>query len=123
MRSSTFLSVTLAATLMACASGGGSATAGSAEAPRTAAASRRTNVITADEIAQHPGVSSVSDLVRQIRPMWGQASIFVDNTPFSGTLRDIEVGGVQEVRYLTPSEAQMRWGSRVQYVILVTTKK
>lgn len=103
------LALGLALVSGACASSGTAAGDQSRTATTTA---RRTNVITAAEISESRA-ATVADLIRQTRPTWGQAVIFVGENPDPvGTTRSPTV--VREIRYLTKSEAQAKWGSRVQ---------
>jgi hypothetical protein len=48
--------------------------------------------------------------------------VFVGSAEFGGRLADISAGSVREIQFLTAPEAQMRFGMRVQEVILVTRK-
>jgi hypothetical protein len=103
----------------ACASRGG---AGSDNTRTTRTTQSRTTVITAEEIAAARGAANAADLVRQLRPNWPNAPVFVGNNEFGGPLSAIDAGSVREIRLLSASEAQMRWGMRVREVILVTRK-
>lgn len=82
----------------------------------------RTNVITAQELAEHPELMSVADAVRRLRPSWRAATIFINNDPYVGTSSEIPARNVRELRYLTASEAQMKWGSKYREVIQVITR-
>jgi hypothetical protein len=84
---------------------------------------RRTNVITAEELVGH-SFQSAADIVRQLRPTWGRAQIYANNAPYGdySVLTQIAAQNVKEIRWLTISEAQMRWGSGVREVILVTMR-
>ncbi len=105
----------------ACASSGTAASEQSATASSTA---RRTNVITSQEIRDSKA-PSVADIIRQLRPGWPTAvSVVVNNDVMGGydMLRNQPVSSTAEIRYLTRSEAQMKWGARVQEVIQVITR-
>jgi len=114
-----------------CASSG---TAASAPGTTRSTATRRTNVITAAELAEHPNLASAEDAIRQLRPQWptrvdvgGQTyplTIFMNNNEFGGyaSLSQITARTIAEIRYLTQSEAQMKWSSRYRDVIQVITK-
>jgi hypothetical protein len=103
----------------ACASRAG---AGSDNTRTTRTTQSRNTVITAEEIASARGAVSAADLVRQLRPGWPNAPVFVGNDEFGGPLSAIGAASVREIRLLSASEAQMRWGMRVREVILVTRK-
>ncbi len=85
---------------------------------------RRTNVITREEINEHPELISVADLIRQLRPGWQQTTVFVNNDYYGdySSLGTLQTGNVKEVHWLSRSEAQMKWGSRVLEVIQVITR-
>jgi hypothetical protein len=95
----------------ACASSGTAATDQTVTAQTT---TRRTNVITTQEIRESRA-TSVKDLIAQTRPGWPrQTLIFLDNEPDpTGTAVSRNPSTVKEIRYLTKSEAQIKWGSRV----------
>lgn len=82
----------------------------------------RSNVITAQELAEHPELMSVADAVRRLRPGWRAGTVFINNDPYVGASNDIPVRNVRELRYLTASEAQMKWGSKYREVIQVLTR-
>jgi len=113
----------LVAVMVGCASAGTGATT----TPETARNStvRRTNIIGEQEIEQLQAAPTVQDVIRQARPIWlnNPFSIYVDNSPFAGTLSDLSTGRVKEIQYLSLSEAQARWGSGVRIVILITMKR
>jgi hypothetical protein len=105
----------------ACASSG---TATSDQSPTGTTTRPRTNVITLQEIRES-SAPSLADLIRQVRPGWPTAvTIFVNNDPLGdyNQLRNLSVNNTAEIRYLTRSEAQMKWGSRFQEVIQVITR-
>lgn len=113
------LGLVIAAT--ACATSGTAAGDQSATAQSTA---RRTNVISAQEIRESP-VPSLTDLIRQLRPGWPtNVTIVVNNDILGGydMLVQQPKSSAAEIRYLTRSEAQMKWGSRVQEVIQIITR-
>lgn len=112
----------LALALEACASAG---TAASAPGTTQRTSTRRSNVITAGELAESPQLLSVADAVRQLRPSWPrEATVFLDNDPYGAyaSLSNLTTRQAKEIRYLTASEAQMKWGSRYQEVIQVITR-
>lgn len=105
----------------ACASSG---TAATDQAVTGTTTTRRTNVITTAEIRESRA-TSVKDLVTQSRPSWPrQALIFLDNEPDpTGTAMTRAPSTIKEVRYLTMSEAQVKWGSRAgSAVIQIVTR-
>jgi glutaredoxin-related protein len=105
----------------ACASSGTAAGEPSVTASSTA---RRTNVISSQEIRES-SAPSLADLIRQLRPGWPTAvSIVVNNDVMGGydMLRSQPVSTVNEIRYLSKSEAQMKWGPRVNEVIQIITR-
>jgi hypothetical protein len=105
----------------ACASKG---TAAADQSPTASTTRSRANVITAQEINESRA-PTLADLVRQARPGWPtNVTIFVNNDAFGGyeQLRNLSLDRTAEVRYLTKSEAQFKWGSRFQDVIQVITK-
>ena len=83
----------------------------------------RTNVISTQEIRESKA-SSLADLIRQSRPGWPRAAtIFINNDPDpSGTALTRSPSTVNEIRYLTRSEAQAKWGSRFNEVIQIVTR-
>lgn len=115
------IAVSLSALLLtACASGGG----GTAREPGTSAR-RDANVITAEEIATITA-QTLYDAVRNLRPQWmmrsrptamlqqnqGELIVYLDRTRFGNmeSLRQINPGSVQAVRYYSPSAAEGRFG-------------
>lgn len=105
----------------ACASKGTAAGEQSVTASSTA---RRTNVISSQEIRESKA-PSLPDLIRQLRPGWPTAvTIVVNNDVMGGydMLRNQPVSTATEIRYLTRSEAQTKWGSRVLEVIQIITR-
>ena len=105
----------------ACASKG---TAAGDQAVTGASTARRTNVISAEEIRESTAPSLI-DLIRQVRPNWPTAvTIVLNKDPFGSydTLRNMSIRDTAEIRYLSRSEAQMKWGMRVQEVIQVITR-
>jgi hypothetical protein len=114
------IAVSLSALLLAaCASGTGGAGAA------TPTARRDPNVITAEEIRTTPA-QTLYDAVRALRPAWmmrsrptalsqqnqSQLMVYVDGTRFGGmdSLRRLNPGSVQAVRYYSPSSAEARFG-------------
>jgi hypothetical protein len=105
----------------ACASSG---TAAGDQAPTATTTARRTNIITSQEIRES-AAPNLPDLIRQLRPGWPtQVSVVVNNDVMGGydMLRNQPVSTATEIRYLTRSEAQFKWGPRVQEVIQVITR-
>ena len=105
----------------ACASKG---TAAGDQAVTGASNARRTNVISSEEIRES-SAPSLTDLIRQLRPAWPTAvSIVVNNNIFGAydTLRQLPVSNTAEIRFLSKSEAQMKWGPRVNDVIQIITR-
>lgn len=120
--------VVLVVAMTACASAGSGTTAGGA-------ARRSMSVITAEEIAENPGILSAYDLISRLRPNYlrGTAEITgsqsiqvrVDNGPQRevGDLRSIDVRQVQEIRYYTPQEANVRFGVDTNVPVVAITMK
>ena len=93
----------------ACASSG---TASADQTPTSRTTARRTNIITSQEIRESR-VATVRELIQQLRPGWGPAVFFVNENP-DPVAQNRSPANVSEIRYLTKSEAQSKWGSRVQ---------
>lgn len=108
------LAMTLLAGVIACASRG----------VQSGAPRRTTNAITGDEIA-NTGVSTVYDAIQRLRPQWLTSSrmrgagtsdallVYLDMNRY-GTmdqLRQLPVGGITEIRYLSAAEATNRYGT------------
>jgi len=103
-----------------CASGGAAGEGGGDTGRVTAS---RANVITQQELAEHPELASVAEAVRRLRPRWSDETVYVDDQPYMGSSRDIQLSFVTEIRYLNLSEAQMRWGQSISTpVVLVVTR-
>jgi hypothetical protein len=108
----------------ACASSG---TAASDQTRTARAGTARTNVITTEEIRESVA-PSISDVIRQLRPSWQMTpsvAIVVNNDVMGACcdlLRQQPKSSVTEIRFLTKSEAQMKWGARVQDVIQIITR-
>ena len=102
----------------ACASGGGGE-----RAPR-----RDPNLITAEELADYHNLDC-HDAVRRLRPRWlqsraGDPTVVRDGSrlgPASEHLAQIRVGQVASIRYLSATEATMRFGTGVQGGAIVVT--
>jgi hypothetical protein len=112
----------IAVAVAGCAAKQTASTDQSATGTRT---TRRDNVITLQEIRENGTSPSLSDLIRQVRPGWpNQVTVFVNNDAFGGyeSLRNLSVSNTSEIRFITKSEAQMKWGSRFQDVIQVITR-
>jgi hypothetical protein len=83
----------------------------------------RANVITQQELAEHPELGSVAEAVRTLRRRWRDENIYVDNRPYVGQSSDILLPFVREIRYLELSEAQMTFGQSTETnVIHVITR-
>ena len=98
----------LATALAACASGGGSG------GPR-----RDPNLITAEELAEYTTLSAL-DVIRRLRPRWLQsrgnntAQVIQDGARLGdpeNALRSIPVSDIAELKYLSASDATMRYGT------------
>ena len=65
-----------------------------------------------------------ADLIRQSRPSWPRAvQVFLNNDADpSGTALQRSPSTVTEIRYYTKSEAQAKWGSRVNEVVQIVTR-
>ena len=97
------------------------------------------DVITAGEIVASR-VTDVYQAVAQLRPEFlrrrtistvpafaaPEATVYLDELPFGGpeSLRSIPLERVRLIRYMTPAEADLRWGgTHAAGAILVTTMK
>ena len=98
----------LATALAACSSGGGSS------GPR-----RDPNLITTEELGEYTTLSAL-DVIRRLRPRWlqsrGQTSVQViqDGARLGdpqNALRSIPVSDIAEMRFLSASDATMRYGT------------
>jgi len=102
----------------ACSSSGGAAsTPGARPAP-----SEDRNLLTQDELQRTAG-SDLFDAIRILRPQW--LLVYLDGVRYGDatSLRQISISVVQEVRFLSPSEAQGRYGTQdLHGVIAVTTR-
>jgi hypothetical protein len=116
----------LALLAAACARGGAAA-----NTERRIGSTRQRNVITRAELFELAGTNAY-DAIRTLRPEYlrnpGRMSIsrgnnagdavqrmpvvYLDQRRFGdvSTLRNISTSSIEEVRYFTPSEAQMQWG-------------
>ena len=106
----------------ACASSGGS------RGPR-----RDRNRIVAAEIAELAGLSNALQVVRQLRPTWltprgrfGPPAIYRNDARWATdptALENIPIDVLREIRYLSATDANVRWGTGVAGpVILVSTR-
>ncbi len=106
----------------ACASSGGSS------GPR-----RDRNLIVAAEVAELAGLSNALKVVQRLRPSWltprgrsGIPAIYRNDAPWSrdpSGLVNITIESIQEIRFLSAPDANVRWGTSVAgTVILVTTR-
>ena len=118
--------LTIVVIVGACASSGGSS--GESSRPR-----RDRNLITPAEIAELTGLSTALDAVEQLRPSWlrprgrtGLPTIYRNNSRWGenpGALRTISIQNVREIRFLSTTDANIRWGTSVSGpVILITTR-
>ncbi|SRR6266571_1831193 len=126
------LMVTALVLVSACSSAGGSAGTGGSPAP-----SQDRNLILLDEL-QRTSASNLFDAIRILRPQWlrqsptiirqggeGSVLVYLDGVQYGDptSLRQISLLVVQEVRYLSASEAQGRYGTQdLHGVIAVTTR-
>lgn len=78
----------------------------------------RTDVITQQELSEHPELTTVADAVRTLRPRWSDETIYIDDNPYVGMARDISTARVRELRYLDLSRAQMRWGQSISTPVI-----
>lgn len=117
-----YIAVSAALLLNACASGTGAG--GTVRAPATTAR-RDANMITAEEIGT-TSAQTLFDAVRNLRPQWmmrsrpttmlqqnqGELLVYVDGMRFGNleSLRQLNPGGVQAVRFHSPSSAEARFG-------------
>ena len=113
--------------LAGCASSGG----GGGGGPR-----RDPNRITAEELAEYTTLTAV-DVVRRLRPRWLQgrgAGTTGQNTPVlildgarmgdaQSALRSISVSDIQEMQYLSASDATMRFGTNFTGGAIVVTSR
>ncbi len=135
MKRSVLAALLLAASTvgMACTTGSGTGGDGPAPAPR------RSSVITAEEIATSP-TSTAFEAIRELRQQWLQARgpdlITVGGRPsprvaIDGAirgrldeLRAVRVENIQEIRFISASDATTRWGAGVLGgVIEIITKR
>ena len=129
MRSFRFTTLALAIVFAA-----GCASSSSASGRRSGV--RDTRVLTAEELRQS-SAANMYEVIRAYRPEWlikrGQTSInlegdivvYVDNVALGGpeSLRSIDVQSVQSARFMSASEAQMRYGvGHMHGAIVVTTR-
>ena len=98
----------LATALAACSSGGGSS------GPR-----RDPNLITAEELAEYSTLTAL-DAIRRLRPRWLQsrgqtsAQVIQDGARLGdpeNALRSMPVSDIEQMRYLSASDATMRYGT------------
>jgi hypothetical protein len=113
------------ATIVGCASSGSTKTTTTTPSSSTTrgSATRRTTLISAEEIAQGT-FATAADIVLSLRPQWDHVPIYINNTP-SGNFNELgqlAANTVKEIRFMSASEAQMKWGTGVQRVIWVITK-
>jgi hypothetical protein len=122
MRAAAILGAGLLVALGACAS---NRTALSDPNAARTATTRRSNVITREELNEHPELISVADVIRQLRPGWPRdVAIYVNNDYFGdySSLSTLQTQNVREIHSFSASEAQMKWGSRVHEVIQIVTR-
>ena len=118
------LALGLAITAGACASSG---TAAGDQTVTAQTTTSRTNVITTQEIRDSKA-TNMTDLIRQLRPGWpgngSTVTIVVNNDIMGGyaMLSNQPVSTAREIKYLSKSEAQFKWGARVNEVIQIVTR-
>ena len=116
------IAFTLVLAAGACASSG---TAAGDQSATSTSTRPRTNVISLQEIRESRA-PSLYDMVRQLRPGWpNNAIVFVNNDAFGdvNSLRNLSASNTAEIRLLSRSEVQIRWGSRYNTeVIQVITR-
>jgi hypothetical protein len=110
--------------LAGCASAGGGGSGGGGGG--------NTTRLTAEELTDHQDLD-LFQVIRQLRARWltsrgrGTPVIVVDGTPRQGgtdELRSLRVSDVQELRYLSASDATTRFGTGYEAgAILVTTRR
>jgi hypothetical protein len=78
------------------------------------------NVITAEELASLGGLGDVYDAIQRLRSTWFRTRsgttapvVVVDNVRAGDLemLRSISTQNVQQLRYISPSDATTRWGT------------
>ena len=95
-----------------------SQTASTDQTPTAGSTASRTNVISTQEIRESRA-ATLNDLVRQSRPGWNRnVAWFMNNDPDPNAI-NMNPSGVKEIRFLSKSEAQMKWGSRYDEVIQI----
>jgi hypothetical protein len=78
---------------------------------------RRRDVITAEEIATRPDVTTAYDAIRNLRPAWrartGMLMVYRDGVLIGGTetLQDIAVDQIKELRLLSGPDATTKYGT------------
>lgn len=100
------------------------ATGATDQTPTASSTRSRTNVITAQELREN-AAPTLADAIRQLRPGWSRnVSIFVNENYFGGpeSLGNLSKSNVTEIRFLSRSEAQAKWGMRYQEVIQVISR-
>jgi hypothetical protein len=112
--------LTLVLLTQGCAAGG---TAEGERGSTSEATSLRNNVIAEQELAEHPELTSVAEAVRTLRPRWRDETVYINDSPYVGSSRDIPMAFVREPRYLELSEAQMRWGQSISTSVIHVIKR
>jgi hypothetical protein len=78
------------------------------------------NVITAEELASLGGLGDVYDAIQRLRSTWFRTRsgttapvVVIDNVRAGDLemLRSISTQNVQQLRYISPSDATTRWGT------------
>ena len=133
-------SVLTALLLAASTAGTACTTGGATEGGGPATAPRRSNVITAEEIATSQ-TATAYDAVRELRPQWLQARgpdlvtargrpgarVAIDDVIRGrlDELRAVRVGNIQEIRFISASDATTRWGTGGQggVIEIITRRK
>ena len=63
--------------------------------------------------------ATLEDLVRQLRPGWNRSVAWFTNNDPDPNAVNMSPSGVKEIKFLSQSEAQMKWGSRYREVIQI----
>jgi hypothetical protein len=111
---------------------GDSTKAAASRAPRTSS-----NVLTAEELAK-VDYTDLYQAVQRLRPSWlvarggqsmksstGSVAVYIGDSKFGdvSSLKQITMTDVKEARYMSPSEAQQRFGAGVRNGAIVVTRK
>jgi hypothetical protein len=111
----------LTATILGCASSGGS-TGMTSERLGGQARAVSANVISAEEIAAQT-FENAWQAVISLRPTWPKIPVFVKNGRIAfERLQEVPISEVREIRLLSREQARVRFGPDAQQTILVVTK-